>query len=370
MKEKKRISSEGHSKRVALLPLLTGWNRQKKNILYNFCNMYNPHIIYDEDNRKYPFLMWFFGWAIQDTNPGFPGCDAIFVARGKSMESFEVYAGDGKWDSNMDPALWRPVLTAGNTWFDCWHVGDPSVVKNDGIYYMAFSSYAFDRDEIPSWGSGDTDGDLCCIMGAESGDGIHWEKSKKPILIWENEIGKNENLMIENGFYCGNYHRPSIMWDQGKWKMWFDYILHDEGYCIGYAENEGNFMDPGSWKIKRADESPVLKQFVNPDVIKIKDKYYMYGDPAVHHHGADPRLIGSKGWPARQITEAVSVNGIDWNITGWLNPDDDTPACQIPEAFVFEGKAYLLYACQIGGKPYDFRYNRIRYAVKSLDDFS
>jgi hypothetical protein len=72
------------------------------------------------------------------------------------------------------------------------------------------------------------------------------------------------------------------------------------------------------------------------------------------------------GWASRQIAEAVSSDGINWKVTGYLDPDSDTPADQVPEAFVMHqkdgrDKIYVFYACQIGGNPYDYQYDRIRY---------
>jgi len=42
----------------------------------------------------------------------------------------------------------------------------------------------------------------------------------------------------------------------------------------------------------------------------------------------------------------------------------------VPEALVMreggETWLYLFYACQIGGEPYDYRYNRIRFMRRHL----
>jgi hypothetical protein len=62
--------------------------------------------------------------------------------------------------------------------------------------------------------------------------------------------------------------------------------------------------------------------------------------------------------------EAVSIDGLHWVVLGYVDPDADTPAIHVPEAFLRQegGKTwmYVFYACQRGGKPYDFRYDRIR----------
>ena len=55
-----------------------GWQRDGRDLLRNFNNMYNPCVV--ETPGPYRYKMWFFGWAARRTNPGVPGCDAIFHA--------------------------------------------------------------------------------------------------------------------------------------------------------------------------------------------------------------------------------------------------------------------------------------------------
>lgn len=64
--------------------------------------------------------------------------------------------------------------------------------------------------------------------------------------------------------------------------------------------------------------------------------------------------------------DAVSRDGLDWQVLGYIEPDADASAIHVPEALVLSEKGatriYLFYACQIGGEPeYNYRYNRIRY---------
>ena len=85
--------------------------------------------------------MWFFAWAYNQENepqgdyPGYPGGDAIFLARAKALEGpWEVYSLDYKtgksfWDRKQEPFYWQPVLTCQDVWYDSWHVGDPDVYK-------------------------------------------------------------------------------------------------------------------------------------------------------------------------------------------------------------------------------------------------
>ena len=114
------------------------WQRSKRSLLANFDNMYNPCVV--EAHGEYRYRMWFFGWAAGHTNPGWPGCDAIFHARSKNLVDWEVYSGNQAWDTTMDPKRWIPVLHASDRWYEAWHVGDPSVVFKDNRYYMAYSA--------------------------------------------------------------------------------------------------------------------------------------------------------------------------------------------------------------------------------------
>jgi hypothetical protein len=115
-------------------------------------------------------------------------------------------------------------------------------------------------------------------------------------------------------------------------------------------------MDPSAWKMIRAGNNPLIRDWPNPDVIKVGHKYYAYSDA----DGYD-----SDQWTGRHITEAVSNDGNNWTVLGNIPPESDTPATHVPEALVLKEKGQykivLFYACQIGGKPYDYRYNRIRY---------
>ena len=331
------------------------WERNTHNLLSGFGNMYNLHVVH-EPGEAYPFKGWFFGWSVQDCNwhiPGFKVCDAIFHCRARSIDGpWEVWTGSG-WDvGGINPGTWQPVLAAQDKPYDEWHNGDPSVVKYKGQYYMAYSATGHDLDRIPAGIAGDTDGSVLCVMGATSADGIHWKRTTAPILIAPHEMGRTEpeGDVVKHG----SYHRPSLMRDGNRWKLWFDYWT-GHSVAMGYAENRGDFTNPAHWKIIRAGDNPALDEFPNPDVVKIGSVYHAFGDPSGY----------GEGWAGRQICEAVSTNGLDWTPVGWLKPDPDTPALHVPEALVIrerqEPVLYLFYACQIGGEPdNNYRYDRIR----------
>jgi len=330
------------------------WQRSEKTVLSGFVNMYHATVL-QVDDAAYPFRMWFMGWAADDTNSRFPGCDAIFLARGKDLDHWEVYCGEAGWDEARVAEKWVPVLTAQDRPYDAWHNGDPSVVRHKARYYMAYSATGPNTDGIRFGLPGDTDGDLYCVMGAVSDDGIHWRRSRRPLLIYEPEVGAAPTTPRTDAFVNGMYHRPSLLFDQGKWRLWFDYWTGGD-VAMGYAEGEEDAFLEGAFQVLRAGDNPLLHEWPNPAVVKVGQKYYAFADPSGY----------GVGWAGRQLAEAESDDGITWRILGYLPPDSDTPACHVPApTLVRDGDQEWLvvfYACQIGGAPtYDYRYDRIRY---------
>jgi len=80
---------------------LTGeWQFDHKAILGPSHNLYNARVV-EVPDAAYPFRMWFFGYAVQDSNPWgdrFPR-DAIFHGRSHDLRRWEVHAGSRQ--SNM-----------------------------------------------------------------------------------------------------------------------------------------------------------------------------------------------------------------------------------------------------------------------------
>jgi len=336
------------------------WTKDGLDILTGFYNMYNPHIVH-EPGEAYPFKMWFFGWAVEGCNPETPGCDGIFHGRSLDSYNWEIYSGPGVWDAT-DPNLWEAVVSAQSETYDNYHNGDPSVVKKDGVYYMAYSAT----------GNNEGANTISCVMGASSTDGINWTKTASPILI--NMDDYDYDPPVINHDY-GDFHRPSIMFDEGKWKCWFDYWNPAGGTSMVYAECPADsFMNPAAWVLVQAGTTAVILNWPNPDVVKVGGRYYSYSD-AVGYPGP--------GWYSRHIVEAVSNDGLNWTINGHIPPEADVPTTHVPEAFVMdvEGQTLLLlyYACQQGNPNIGdgFCYKRIRhmwrptYSIADLNkDFS
>ncbi|MBP8131978.1 MAG: hypothetical protein KA184_20555 [Candidatus Hydrogenedentes bacterium] len=333
------------------------WQPVGENLLYGFRNMYNLHTLETPEDAAYPFKGWFFGWILEDCNPGYPGCDTICAARAANLAGpWEVYAGEADgapyWDAAMNPSTWVPVVTGGDRYYNNWHNGDPSVVRVGDTFYLAYSATGFNLDGIPYGQPGDTDSDISCIMGAASADGLHWRLSDAPILVDKANIGQ---APAEPGGYqhpTGLYHRPSLLHEDGRFRLWFDSSVHGKPCMMLYAENTGDFMNPADWRILRGMDNPCIYEFPNPDVVRAGNVYFAYADPGGHP---------GDEWTRRKTTEAASTNGLDWVMLGYMNADADVQANHVPEALVRveDGKTWI-YLAYAGQRMSDFRYECIR----------
>jgi hypothetical protein len=72
--------------------------------------------------------------------------------------------------------------------------------------------------------------------------------------------------------WTGDFHRPSLMWDQGKWRLWFDSWHPTKGVCMGYAESQGQFDAPGGFKVLRAGLESVIIEWPNPEVVRVGNR--------------------------------------------------------------------------------------------------
>ena len=337
----------------------TPWQRDRRPLLTNFDNMYSPCVV--ETGGEHRFRMWFFGWAAGHTNPGVPGADAIFHARSKDLRQWEVYSKGGAWDATMTPAKWAPVLHASERWYEAWHVGDPSVVLRDGRFYMAYSATSKHFSKVAGYPSTMVQ----CVMGAVSDDGIRWTKTDAPLLIRAADTPKPKP---EPG-RIGDFHRPCLRWEGGRWRLWFDYWLPGKGVCMGYAENPGDFARRGGFTIQHDLAKPLLEDWPNPEVVKVGDRYHCFSDAPGY-----PIKPGESPWKSRQLCEAVSSDGLTWRRLGFIPPDADADACHVPQALVtdIDGQRwlYLFYATQIGYRKndgsYHYQYDRIRAMRKQI----
>ncbi len=339
------------------------WHYHDTPLIENFFNMYQPCVV-KVDDAAYPYRMWFFGWAVDFTNPGVTGCDAMFYARSKDLFNWEIWAKDQTWDRTMDPERWQPVMTADDEPFDQWHVGDPSVVLRDGVFFMAFSCtskpFAAPLDGYPSQM-------LLFIRGAASLDGIHWKKCPKTLIA----AAEYDTPQKSNPGRNGDFHRPTLMWNEGKWKLWFDYWNDSlEKTCMGYAENTGDFSTAGGFVIQHDLDEPLIEDWPNPEVIRIEGKYFCYSDAP--GYGDYDRDDSAGVWLTRHAREAVSDDGIHWRLNNFI-PRKNDETIHVPQTFVdtIDGRKrqFLFYAVQRMGLwngSYDYRYKSINVLWRDI----
>lgn len=351
------------------------WVKEKDPLLKNFLNMYNGDVVVDESATDgYRYKMWFFGWASTPCNgavgdiKGYPGCDATYYARSKDSNVWEVYAGDNAtgsptFDLSMDPKKWVPVVMARDTdssvrYFDAWHNGDPSVVKVGAYYFMAYSASGFDIDGAGPLDANDADGYFSAIAGAVSTDGIHWTKKSSPLLAYRGEAGA-WFVSRDSSIPFGSYSRPSLMYEDGKFKLWFDYYIGGREGGLGYAEraipaDPSTFLrgqwshsclgasGPKQWKLLNCDDNPQqLMRVGNAEVIKAGGLYYLYADAGMN-------FDSPFSWQDSRIIEAVSVDGKAWEVRGHVEPEKDCDPIGVPEAYVEKDTIFLVYACLVG----------------------
>lgn len=345
------------------------WNQD--GVLLSGYNIYQPQIFHDTSDAAYPYKMWFFGWASSICNKNISGlgakaCDAIFYAVSSDGNSWRVYTGDVNGVPQFvsgSPERWRPIISAGTSAYDDTHAGDPSVVKVGNTYFMAYSMSGSDADG--KWPSevGDRDGFLEVIGGAVSTDGVHWTKRATPLLSYPNSLGAPDPAV------GGAYARPSLLYDDGTFKLWFDYIGPSGTSDMGYASMSGGadtqtFLN-GSFALVRGGSNPAKSNWPNPSVIKIGSQYFLYGDPVTTMPIGD--TAEARAWTGRVMAEAVSNNGLNWTLRGYVEAPQGCAAAHTPGPLVDGDKLYVAFGCQKGGNPYSGDYYQIRRMYRPLN---
>ena len=357
---------------LALSNITAAWTDEGV-LLSNFYSMYNPNVVQVPD-LEHPFMMYFFGWAADICNPNFPGCDAVFLARGTSLTNWEVYSstegGRAKYESALDAAAWQPVLLNGESFYDQWHLGDPSVIKIQDTFFMAYSVTGFDADGLNPHAAdaieraNDRDGFYLTIGGAYSQDGVNWHKLPRPLLSTPIELGAEDPPLQ------AMFHRPSLMYDGDRFKIWFDYRYSTapqaRGLALGLAELKGpptiETFSNQQWVVVQGAQSPAIISWPNPSIIKTPVGYFAY---------SDPKGFAQTKWVERKVVEAYSKDGYEWLINGYIEPDSDCAANHVPEAHYSNGRIYLLTGCMPVGTPAESpRYTSIRLKSRALPGIS
>ncbi len=390
---------------------LDGWEKSQQPAFTGFMHAYQPCVVEVPDN-EFPYRMWFFGWVTEIGNPEYAGADAIYFARGRDLDTWEVYCKDG-WDRYKNQKKWASVLHASEDeekYYDTFHTGDPSVVLKDGVFHMAYSatSRPFTDPDSPEpieppmfsnlYVEGYPSRMIQCIMGATSLDGIHWKKTKKPLLIAKVDTKYPPDPCPTR---TGDFHRPSLLWDEeeNRWKLYFDYHTSLQGGTndqwtdniddfiagrvdAGMALNKGDFRS-GTFEFAHPLDQPLLSNWPNPEVVKIGSCYLAFSDAFGYQAVIAPEGREVSTWQGRQLRMARSDDGITWEKQYYFEPDPGIDACHVPQALVCkrDGKLwlYLFYSTQVGWRQgkidyplfgagdYNWFYDQIRYMRQEIN---
>ena len=242
----------------------------------------DPHVIYDDDEGL--FKMWFSGVRPWVSRIGY------------------AYSTDGiNWTKSPS----NPIISPAGGW-ESLNLGEPSVLKQDGVYKMWYlgSSGTFPR-----------------IGLAESTDGISWSRySGNPVLIGGGT----------GAWDWGGVGGPSVLLENDTLRMWFHGGGEGTPIRIGHAVSS----DGVHWT-KRA-VNPVLDvglpnswdqtEITGPHVLKTDGEYMMW-------------YRGRSGGKL-QIGLALSTDGLNWEKDSG-NPVMARNAGQWDE---YVGSPYVLYS--------------------------
>jgi sucrose-6-phosphate hydrolase SacC (GH32 family) len=231
------------------------------------------------DNVYAPSVTWFNGrWWMWYGGQGTDGHDRIFAAFSRDLVTWQKHPA---WHAP------QPVLDLDGS----NHVNDPSVVEVGGTLYMFYTDAPTGEDDT--------------IHLATSTDGLDW--ARKGLVLGQGAAGSWE---------ADRVGRPSVVYEGGAFKMWYD------GQVVGVGRHVGYATSPDGLTWTRDPANPVLLNEGAVDVSRI-DKWYVL--LAESHQGTrlyvatDPRrfsfvglLLGLSGkpWDARgQVTPHLVAQG-------------------------------------------------------------
>lgn len=344
-------------------------------------NVYNPNVLKVDGDSQYPFRMYFFGWAKEPCNTHLAyhpehklaqkknenWCDSIFVARSKYITGpWQVLEEGNIFGNNLqNPERWKPILNSNGrdkVW-DYHHTGDPSVIQVNGTYFMAYSVTGHDLDKKSEWSSEDTDGDFAAVAGAYSLDGVNWIKLRQPLIVSEKEAGFAPKNHSREQWTNVHLARPTLMYDEGKFKLWYDYWF-ESFPAMGYAELEApptlDAFSQSQWTIKQGNGKPAIRNWTNPTVVKTPNGYFSYSDSLLGEYDSN------NPWDVRKLHEAYSTDGMNWVINGHI-PHLSNCMGHAPETLFLNNELHLLYHCVGDSRDKDSMFFRKRVNLTVSD---
>lgn len=174
--------------------------------------------------------------------------------------SVPYYAAIGLVIINENNTIFRtkaPIFDRDET--DPYSFHSPCIMQEDGkwrLWYSSTTKFEMYNDK-PMY--------YYHIKYAESKDGIRWERKGIVAIDFKYE---NETRIA----------RPCVLKEDGIYKMWYSYIIGDQGYRIGYAESKDGIR----WErkdeqinLELSEEEWDSEMMAYPFVFKHKGKKYM-----------------------------------------------------------------------------------------------
>lgn len=280
--------------------------------------MGDPTVMHDGSR----FRMWFTGGA-RITGPTE---DPLWEAGIVAAESADGVLWEDPKDLTNDVV---PVLRPGTAGIDETGVETPAIVLHEGEYRLYYTG---DRSVAPS--------SVHVIGLASSTDGDSWVKADAPVLTatlpWEQPFDAG-------GFEVGGVLEPTVMVDEGTWKLWYQGFGQLDGEVsysrFGYAES----LDGLSWE-KRDD--PIFTG--EPDTFEALGVGHtnVVRDPSGGYHlfyvgiGLDEQL---------RMGHAYSDDGLAWQrnpnnpIIEGVAGEFDAGVVGGPSALFVDGELWLYY---------------------------
>lgn len=186
----------------------------------------------------------------------------------------------------------------------------PAVIKIDGVYHMWYTGQSDCGTLNDEWVG------KSAIGYATSADGLHWEKCREPVLVPE---APWEYIAL----MC-----PHVLYENGKFRMWYSGGEQGEPDAIGYAESSDgihwtkNPSNPIFTPVK--DHSFEHTKVTASHVMKLGDWYQMfyigfdrYMMPSV---GVARSKDGITGWERHPENPILAGTDDEWDQLGICKP--------------------------------------------------
>jgi len=208
----------------------------------SFFNSNNP--IINGDNLYAPEL-----WRVGDTwycyhggwKTGGQGNDRLYLSISDDMDP------NGSWSPQSMLVIGEGVYI---------HVNDPTIEVVSGTWYMLYTAARNVSSEFTDW-----------INYSTSSNGIDWSPSEGSVST---EISISDPCNILDGNDFSDIARPSVVYDDGLWRLYFDGKVNNGATHSYYAECTNS--TPNSFDLKHAyADIAAFPGFYEPDVAKRAD---------------------------------------------------------------------------------------------------